>query len=308
LDNGKEFKSVYFQRLLAFYFVTPDYRPPCHPRFGSQIERWFGTANKRVFHQMLGNTKAMLKVRTLTKAIDPSRLAGWTLELLHEGFTEFCYEIYNKCKHSSLGCSPDEKFNMGGNAFGTKHGILVEDYQAFIMASMLTNSKGRATVTRFGVSLFSFYYWHRDMKTHVGETVLIRYDPCNIARVYIYIDKRWVCAKCGIHAVIEGMSEKQRELAGKRLIAEQRMKGERQDTSERKYAGFMMTMKGKEAIFEQKKLDEALKPILVGHDLEIAPVKPLVEIADQPIVLKPASKKFLKPPQILKTYETLEEA
>lgn len=304
LDNGKEFKSVYFEKLLAMFFVRPDFRPPHNPRFGAQIERWFHTANKRVFHQLLGNTKAMRNVRTVTKAINPKKLAGWTLELLHEGFEEFCYETYNVTKHSSLGCAPDDKFNAGQEAMGTKHGNPVENFQLFVLASMLTTPKGKAIVGRQGISVFNFDYWHPKMATHVGRPLLVRYDPCNIARVWVFIDREWVCAKCGIHTLIDGMSQKQRELAGKALVEEQRMRGEREDTSERKMAQFLMSMKGKEAILEQKQMDDALKDCLKNREDVSLPPAPEVEPAPEQHQSTPksTSPKFLKKPKKLKTY------
>jgi len=46
-DGGKEFASVYFQSLLAAYECTRKTRPPAKARFGSVVERLFGTAVTR---------------------------------------------------------------------------------------------------------------------------------------------------------------------------------------------------------------------------------------------------------------------
>jgi putative transposase len=45
VDGGKEFHSVYFDTLLARYHCIKKTRPGAKPRFGSVIERLFGTTN-----------------------------------------------------------------------------------------------------------------------------------------------------------------------------------------------------------------------------------------------------------------------
>lgn len=43
VDGGPEFRSVYFEQLLALYRVRKHQRPAHEPRFGSPLERLFGT-------------------------------------------------------------------------------------------------------------------------------------------------------------------------------------------------------------------------------------------------------------------------
>jgi putative transposase len=49
VDGGKEFHSLYFDSLLARYHCTKKTRPAAKPRFGSVIERLFGTTMKILF-------------------------------------------------------------------------------------------------------------------------------------------------------------------------------------------------------------------------------------------------------------------
>ncbi|MDJ0576321.1 MAG: hypothetical protein QNJ65_14270 [Xenococcaceae cyanobacterium MO_234.B1] len=56
VDGGKEFSSIYFERLLAMYECTSKTRPGGKPRFGSVCERLFGTANTMLIHNLAGNT------------------------------------------------------------------------------------------------------------------------------------------------------------------------------------------------------------------------------------------------------------
>jgi hypothetical protein len=58
-DNGKEFHSIYFKQLLAYCKCHHKYRPSGEPRYGSPVERVFGTTNTLWLHELQGNTKIM---------------------------------------------------------------------------------------------------------------------------------------------------------------------------------------------------------------------------------------------------------
>ncbi|MEH2270696.1 MAG: transposase family protein, partial [Nostoc sp.] len=79
VDGGKEFHSIYFDTLLARYHCTKKTRPGGKPRFGSVIERLFGTTNTEFIYNLLGNTQASKQPRQLTKTVDPKQLAVWNL-------------------------------------------------------------------------------------------------------------------------------------------------------------------------------------------------------------------------------------
>lgn len=79
VDGGPEFRSTYFEALLARYECTKKTRPPAKARFGSVVERMFGTANTQFVYNLLGNTQITRNVRQVTKSVDPKRLAVWPL-------------------------------------------------------------------------------------------------------------------------------------------------------------------------------------------------------------------------------------
>jgi putative transposase len=268
MDGGKEFRSTYFRSLMAMCRITAEYRPPRRPRFGAQIERWFKTANDQLFHQLLGNTKVMRNVRQVTQAVNPSNLAVWTLETLHETVSEFCYEFYNENRHSSLGCSPNQKYTAGLKEHGLREDRRFEYTPDFIIWTLPSTPKGVATVSPNGtISVFNFDYYAPGMVP--GTKLQTRYDPCDISHVYVYLNKRWVWAKCGLHQQIAGMSEKQRELASKALRAEQKDKGQAQDASERNMGKFLGTNAAKEVLLMQRKKDAALARIMKSKTLPV---------------------------------------
>ena len=55
-------------------------RPAQQPRYGSLIERLFGTTTTELLNQLRGNTQATKNVRQMTSEVDPRQHAVWTLE------------------------------------------------------------------------------------------------------------------------------------------------------------------------------------------------------------------------------------
>src|SRR5947209_18647958 len=84
VDGGPEFRSVYFEHLLALYKVRKHQRPASEPRFGSPLERLFGSLETEFLYHLLGNTQAAQPPRRMTRATSPELLAVWTLPALAE--------------------------------------------------------------------------------------------------------------------------------------------------------------------------------------------------------------------------------
>ncbi|MEN6385978.1 MAG: TnsA endonuclease N-terminal domain-containing protein, partial [Phycisphaerales bacterium] len=103
VDNGKEFHSIYFEKLLAFYGITKKSRPPAKSRFSSVCERLFGTTNTAFVHNLTGNTQIMKDPRIATKSVNPKNLAIWDIGRLYTRLQNWAYVEYDIREHSSLG-------------------------------------------------------------------------------------------------------------------------------------------------------------------------------------------------------------
>jgi hypothetical protein len=120
VDHGPEFGSVYFEALLAQCFVTKIERPAGQPRFGSVIERLFGTTTSEFLNQLRGNTQASKVPRQMTREVDPKRLAVWTLERFAVRLSEYVYEVYDVMEHPALFMSPREAYAQGMELAGAR--------------------------------------------------------------------------------------------------------------------------------------------------------------------------------------------
>ena len=113
VDGGPEFKSTYFETLLAEYECTKKTRPPAKARFGSICERLFGTTNTQFIHNLRGNTQITRNVRQVTKSNKPAGQAVWTLSALHTYLSSFLFEIYDTIEHPALGQTPRDAYIIG---------------------------------------------------------------------------------------------------------------------------------------------------------------------------------------------------
>ena len=113
MDGRREFASVYFETLLARYQITKKTRPASQLRFGSPVERLFGTSNTRFVYNLAGNTQSTKDhVRYITDAVNAQRLATWTLAALTTRLEEFVYEVYDQIDHPALGQFPRQAFTQ----------------------------------------------------------------------------------------------------------------------------------------------------------------------------------------------------
>jgi len=210
LDGGKEFKGTWLQTLCAIYHVTLLYRPPGKPRYGSQIERLFGTTNTNLLHVLRGNTQLRKHVRQMTKAVDPNGLAVWTFSELHGLLEEYYFNEYDNLPHRELLYSPRSLFETSLALYGHHDIRLIPYDKNFIFNTCPTTSKGTARVQPDGVKINYLYYNSAKLQASLGKDVAVRYDPSNMGVAFAYAGGEWLRLTCTRHAkLVWGLTEKQ---------------------------------------------------------------------------------------------------
>jgi putative transposase len=273
VDGGTDFRSIYFDTLLAINKVIKKVRPGAKPRFGAIIERLFGTINTTFINNLLGNTQITKNVRMVTPQVDPKKNAVWTLELLYEAMREFVYEIYDKTHHSTLNNSPREVFDQGLKMSGIRKQTFITDYEVFKMLTLPSTKKkgsgGTAKVQAGGnIQINTFNYWNDILRNpkFVGQNVKVRYDPFDISVAYAYLDKQWVKLDSDYKEVFRGMSEKVRKILSAEIRRRNKLNGINKDITLNDYVDFMETNDGRELIEQQKRKDRASKAIIQAID------------------------------------------
>ncbi len=180
VDGGSEFKSVYFEQLLALYKVRKHQRPAHEPRFGAPLERLFGTMETEFLYHLLGNTQALRHPRSMTKAADPRRHAVWTLPALAERVKLWADEEYDTIPHPALGISPRTAYEQSMQRDGQRDHKHIPYDETFKRATFPSTTRGRAKVMPGkGARMHYLDYWCDEMRDPSVEntSVALRYDP-----------------------------------------------------------------------------------------------------------------------------------
>jgi putative transposase len=212
VDGGKEFQSVYFDSLLAIYKCTKKVRPPAQARFGSVCERLFGTTNTQILYNLLGNTQSTKKVRQMSKEVNPSLNAVWTMSALYRLLSEYVYETYDTKEHPALFCSPREAFDRGIQRSGVRSKRRIAYDETFKMLTLPTTKKGTAEVDgRLGVKINYIYYSCTRLRSPdvVKKQVPVRYDPYDMGTAYVYVKGKWHACISEYYAILKGRTEKE---------------------------------------------------------------------------------------------------
>ena len=262
VDGGKEFSSVYFERLLAMYECTSKTRPGAKPRFGSVCERLFGTANTMFVHNLAGNTQSTKNPRSVTNAVNPRHHAVWTLGSLQSHLSNWIYQFYDYQEHPALGVSPLNAYEKSMIQTGLRPSRTIPDDETFRILTMPTTKKGTAKVIpNQGVKINYLYYWHNSFRNGSIEKtrVSVRYDPTDAGVAYAYVRKQWVRCISQYYSVFKGRSEREIQLATQELRQQHKQHGQRFTVTAKALAVFLEGTEITESILVQRLKDGEVK-------------------------------------------------
>jgi transposase InsO family protein len=262
VDGGREFNSVPFEALLARYECIKKTRPPAKARFGSVVERLFGTANTQFIHNLKGNTQITRNVRQVTKSVDPKGQAVWHLRELYEALCQYFYVAYDTTDHPALGQSPRDAYRLGLERTGLRLARLIPYDQSFLMSTLPTTPKGTAKVQPGrGIKVRSVYYWCDEFRAPEieGKCLPVRYDPFDAGTAYAFVGNRWAECHSEYYSVLRGRTEKEMMLATQKLHKQNSGPSQRLAVNARKLADFLQSVEAKEALLVQRARDREVR-------------------------------------------------
>jgi transposase InsO family protein len=255
VDWGSEFRSTYFETLLARYECTKKTRPPAKARFGSLVERAFGTTNTQFIYNLLGNTQITRNVRQVTKSVNPKELAVWPLGPFMERLSEYLYEIYDTNVHPALGESPKDAYNRGFQNGGFRLNRLIPYDRDFMIATLPSTPKGTAMVSPgHGVKINYIFYWcdAMDDPKIQREQVPVRFDPFDLGTAYAFIGGQWVQCHSDHYRTFQGRSQKELLIASQELRAQNRDRGPQFQLTASKLAQAFQSINLQESLLLQR--------------------------------------------------------
>lgn len=258
VDLGKDFESAYFEALIAHLECHKKSRPASKSRFGSVIERFFGIANQRLIHNLMGNNQALQKPRSMSPSHDPRKLAVWTLSTFTTLFERFVDEIYVNLTHPAFGVSPREMMARGLALYGGRSHMLIPYTPDLILQCLPSTRTGKAMVRHGrGIKVRGFLYWHaafRDAEI-VGRQVPVRYDPFDISKAHAYINGEWLLCRSEYAAIFERRTENEILVITQEIRAHHALYGIQRQINGADVAAFVIQEKKSEALLRQQRRD-----------------------------------------------------
>ncbi len=293
VDGGSDFQSTYFETLVTYYACEKKTRPGAKPRYGSVIERLFGTANTQFVYNLTGNTQIMKQVRQVTKSIAPREQAVWTLGDLYAYLCIWAYDVYDAQIHPALGMSPREAFKKGLMFGGTREHLqgLHDDFRFVSLAS--TPKKTAKLMPGRGVKINYVYYNAKAFNVREVENkqVPVRYDPFDLGTAYVYVRGRWVQARSEHYLQLRGHSERELQIASAELRKQHQNHTRDTAITAKRLADFLADLSGRDSALRQHWQDAESRDVFAqmkelpgssSDQEEYVPVLALVQTESQP--------------------------
>ena len=175
-DNGSDFTSHHLEQVSADLKMVLVFSEPDMPRGRGKIERFFGTINQMLLCGLPGYTPAGLPA-----AHEVLSVAAFEAEL-----ERFILDQYHQTPHSKTGEPPQSRWEGGG--FLPRFPESLEQLDLLL----LTVAKSRK-VRPDGIHFQGMRYLDLTLAAYVGESVIIRYDPRDMAEIRVFHDNRFLC-------------------------------------------------------------------------------------------------------------------
>jgi putative transposase len=174
-DNGSDFTSIHLEQVAADIKLRLIFSTPGHPRGRGRIERFFETVNQMFLCHLPGY-------------IGEGGIVGkpaLTLSELDRRFEEFLRE-YHARPHGETKVAPQERWQQGG--FVPRMAESLEQLDLLL----LTVAKTRK-IHSDGVRFQGMRYIDPTLAAYVGESVILRYDPRDMAEVRLFHRGKFLC-------------------------------------------------------------------------------------------------------------------
>jgi len=175
-DHGSDFTSHHLEQVSADLKMGLVFSEAGMPRGRGRIERFFRTINQMLLCSLPGYTPAGT----------PRGQTLLTVSAFEARLQHFLLEQYHQCPHSETGVPPQARWAAGG--FLPRLPESLEQLDLLL----LTVAKSRK-VRQDGIHFQGFCYLDTTLAAYVGESVIIRYDPRDMAEIRVFHNHRFLC-------------------------------------------------------------------------------------------------------------------
>ncbi len=214
VDRGSDFKSVYLASFMAHYGLTLSLRPASHPRFGGEVEGFFGEFKKQWLCQRPGNLADYKEARSVDGKRAPKTAAILQPIDFYQELLAYCDWRENKCRGTGP-VSTEVAFLDGAEQYPFYAKPMNYDAE-FITVTAVEDKKYSFSYQR-GVNIKNTWYYSPALRKLNGrkKKVDVRLDPENPNLIFARVEDKWepcysstinaYSAKCCVHQLVEGM-------------------------------------------------------------------------------------------------------
>ena len=210
-DHGTDFTSEHIEIVCAQLKIKPIFSAPGKPRGRGRVERFFSTVNQKFLSNLPGY---------INKKKHHEHLL--TLKQLDEKMHDFLVNQYHYTTHSTTKVTPLSRWNQKN--FIPRMPESLEQLNLLLLCVV----KERL-VQRDGIRFQGFRYVSPILAAYVKEPVIIRYNPKDLAEIWVYHQDVFICkAVCqelqsdciSLKEVIAARKKRKKEL--KNLISQRK--------------------------------------------------------------------------------------
>ncbi len=177
-DHGSDFTSRHLEQVAADLHVQLTFSTPGVPQGRGKVERLFGSITTELLPTLPGHLAP-------NRRGAPPNPAGLSLGDLDREIVRWI-ETYNARPHPETKISPTERWAAGG--WLPRMPDSLEDLDLLLLAV----PKARM-VHRDGIRFQGVRYVDLTLAAYVGEPVVIRYDPRDLAEIRVFHEERFLC-------------------------------------------------------------------------------------------------------------------
>ncbi len=240
-DHGSDFTSEHLEQVSADLEISLVFSEPGMPRGRGKIERFFRTVNQMLLCGLPGYTPAGM----------PPDQAILTVSAFEAKLQHFILDEYHQRPHSETGEPPQARWE--GSGFLPRLPESLEHLDLLL----LTVAKNRK-VRPDGIHFQGLRYLDLTLAAYVGESVIIRYDPRDMAEIRIFHHNRFLCR--AICAELAGETIALRDIIRARNRRRRDLRETLQDRA-----------RTVEALLEARRGEPAIGEAAVGADLAGTP-------------------------------------
>jgi putative transposase len=176
-DCGSDFTSHHLQQVSADLKISLPNSIPGQPRGRGRIERFFLTVQQMLLCELPGYAPPKATMRAEPRL---------TLDDLDRRFRAFILDVYQVQPHSETHVPPGQRWEADG--FLPQMPDSLEQLDLLL----LTVAKPRK-VRRDGIWFLGMRYLDTTLAAYVGESVILRYDPRDVAEIRVFYQDRFLC-------------------------------------------------------------------------------------------------------------------